>query len=113
MPLSGLEMARTRRILYHMMAPRQLQISNTQIRTGGSAAPDPERSVTLHHRCCSSQQTVLIATSLMHPAKNGAKVRMRERKRAVDAENAESTEQRIRKCQGKEEWNYTVFPKEV
>ena len=95
------------------MAPRQLQISNTRIRTGDSAAPDPERTVTLHHRCCSSRQTVLIATSLMHPVKSGAKVRMREWKRAVGAENAESTEQRRQECQGKEEWNYTVFPKEV
>src|SRR6266566_5107154 len=99
-------------MLYHM-TPRQLQISNTQIRTGGSVAADSVRTVTLHHRCCSSRQTVLIATSLMHPAKSGATVRMREWKRAVGAENVESTEQRRRECQGKEEWNYTVFPKDV
>jgi len=89
MPLSDLEIARTRRIPYGNKAAAG--ISNTRTRTGGSAAPEPEKKVTLHHGCCSSRQTVLIATSLTHPTKSVAKVRMRYRRRAVGADKAVSS----------------------
>lgn len=39
----------------------------------------------------SSQQTVLIATSFTHPVKGAAEVRMRNRKRAVGADEAVSS----------------------
>jgi len=64
------------------------EINNTQTTVGTSAAPDLEKKVTLHHRCCSSRQTVRIAISLTHVAKSAENARMRYRSRVVGAENA-------------------------
>ncbi len=89
MPLSDLEMASTRRIPYGTRAAAGM--SNTRTRIGDSAAPEPEKKVTLHHGCCSSRQTVLTAMSLTHVANSEEKARMRYRSRAVGADNAVST----------------------
>jgi len=72
MPLSDFEMASTRRTLYGTRTVAGM--GNVRTRIGDSAAPEPEKKVTLHHGCCSSRQTVLTAMSLTHVAK-GRKMR--------------------------------------
>src|SRR6267142_2563323 len=89
MPLSDLEMASTRRTPYGTRTAAGM--SNTRTKIGVSAALEPEKKVTLHHGCCSSRQTVLMAMSLTHAAKSAEKVRIRYRSRVVGADNAVSS----------------------
>jgi hypothetical protein len=85
-PLSDLEMDSTRRIPYGTRTATE--ISNTRTTVGTAEVPDPEKKVTLHHRWCSSRQTVRIAISLTHVAKSAENTRMRYRSRVVGADNA-------------------------
>ena len=89
MPLSDFEMASTRRTPYGTRTVAGM--GNMRTRIGDSAAPEPEKKVTLYHGCCSSRQTVLTAVSLTHVAKREENARMRYWSRAVGADNAVST----------------------
>jgi hypothetical protein len=88
-PLSAFETDSTGRIPYGTRTAAE--ISNTRTTVGTSAAPDPEKKVTLHNRCCSSRQTVRIAISLTHVAKSAENARMQYRSRVLDADNAEKS----------------------
>jgi len=83
--LSDLDMATTRRMSYGTRTAAG--ISNKWTTVGTSAAPDPEKNVTLHHRCSSSRKTVLIAISLTHVANSAENPRMRYRSHVVGADN--------------------------